>query len=253
MLVAEKQLLDANLRNDLQVLRRMELKMLVNRYQNAIPAATLIGGFTFTGVVEIDLLDPSTNPAKAHNQTVCIGLFHLFASLALAGSIYAMAVSSIAIILGQRLAIQATAQLTSKHAANVKELSSKFVTVLVALLISLIGVVGGALSAFWVKAEENVTIAATIFLCLMIPFIGYILCVMNYRLNDMKDEPSSISLKAGEQTLDVSEFRVGDATSIPSKGDIEHAMKGNTPLKAPLMPNESSRLLNCIAPIGCAQ
>lgn len=33
MLAAEKQVLDANLRNNLQDLRRMELKMVVNRFQ----------------------------------------------------------------------------------------------------------------------------------------------------------------------------------------------------------------------------
>ena len=53
MLVAEKQLLDASLRNDLMLLRRMEIKMIVERYETAIPAATLIAGFSFTGVVEM--------------------------------------------------------------------------------------------------------------------------------------------------------------------------------------------------------
>ena len=51
---------------------------------------------------------------------------------------------SVAIMLGQRLAIQATAQLTVNHEANVLELQNKFQTVLFALMISLFGVVGGA-------------------------------------------------------------------------------------------------------------
>ena len=66
------------------------------------------------------------------------------AAFALAASVYALAVSSIAIMLGQRLAIQATAQLTASHEANMAELSGKFISVLIALLISLGGVVGGA-------------------------------------------------------------------------------------------------------------
>lgn len=140
MLVAEKQLLDANLRNDLQRLRRLEIKMLVSRYQTAIPAATLIVGFTFTSIVELDDIK-GTSPSDA--QEICSRLFYVCAAIALAGSLYAMAVSSIAIILGQRLAIQATADLTSKHDKNVTELANKFVTVLVALLFSLMGVVAG--------------------------------------------------------------------------------------------------------------
>ena len=143
MLAAEKHLLDANLRNELQLLRRLEIKMLVNRYQTAIPAATLIGGFTFTGLVELDLIAQSELSADKLVEQ-CQAFFHLFAAFALAASVYALAVSSIAIMLGQRLAIQATAQLTASHEANMAELSGKFISVLIALLISLGGVVGGA-------------------------------------------------------------------------------------------------------------
>lgn len=144
MLVAEKQLLDANLRNDLQQLRRMEIKMLVSRYQTAIPAATLIVGFTFTSIVELDYVEYH-HPTLA--QEIFERAFYICASIALAGSLYAMAVSSIAIMLGQRLAVQATASLTSRHASNVEELSHKFICVLIALLVAMVAVVSGHLLA----------------------------------------------------------------------------------------------------------
>lgn len=154
MLVAEKQLLDANLRNELQSLRLMELKMLVNRYLNVIPAATMIGGFTFTGVVEMDLLDPEYEDKNSLTRTAS-NLFHVFAALALSTAVYAIAVSSIAIILGQRLAIQATATQTARHEKNVKELANKFWGVLIALLISLVGVVGGEATPFHERPEAS--------------------------------------------------------------------------------------------------
>lgn len=141
MLVAEKQLLDANLRNDLQVLRRLELKMLVNRYETAIPAATLIVGFTFTSLVELEFIEHIGNLTLV--KRICERMFYFFAAAALTGSMYAMAVSSIAIMLGQRLAVQATASLTARHEKNVEELANKFMGVLFSLLFSLVGVVGG--------------------------------------------------------------------------------------------------------------
>lgn len=142
MLVAEKQLLDAHLRNDLQVLRRMELKMLVNRFATAVPAATMIGGFTFTGVVELDLIDAEYVDKNQYTRTFT-GVFHIFAALALSTAVYALVVSSLSIVLGQRLAIQATAHQTVRHANNTQELARKFRTVMFALGLSLTGVVGG--------------------------------------------------------------------------------------------------------------
>lgn len=248
MLVAEKQLLDANLRNDLQLLRRMELKMLVNRYVNAIPAATMIGGFTFTGVVELDLLDPATVEASPPTK-LAQGMFHLFAALALCCAVYALAVSSIAIILGQRLAIQATAEATVKHEKNVRELADKFLTVLFALMLSLVGVVGATICAIWARAHNTISAVATVMFGLMVPVVIWAVYTLNSRLNDSRDESSSLNLKTGngKQTMDVSEFRVGDKASIPSKADIEAAMGVGKST------DERSRLLNCAPPCAPKQ
>lgn len=72
-------------------------------------------------------------------------LFYIFCAMSLSGSLYSMTVSSIAIILGQRLAVQATANLSARHEQNVKELINKFNLVLILLLASLCGVVLGEL------------------------------------------------------------------------------------------------------------
>jgi len=249
MLVAEKQLLDANLRNDLQLLRRLELKMMVNRFQNIIPAATMIGGFTFTGVVELDLLDPNYMDMEKHKSVrLAAGMFHLFAALALSTAVYSIAVSSIAIILGQRLAIQATAQATVKHERNVKELQDKFMTVLISLFLALVGVVGATICAIWARAENTTSCVATIMFGLSVPLIVWAIATLNSRLNDNRDESSSLKLKTGkESTLDVSEFRVGDTASIPNKADIESATAAQKP---PPGPDERSSLLKCVPP-GC--
>lgn len=245
MLVAEKQLLDANLRNDLQQLRRLELKMLVNRFSTAVPAATMIGGFTFTGVVEIDLLEPSYVDHDSFTRLLA-GLFHVFGALALSASIYALTVCSLAIVLGQRLAVQATVGQTKKHEQNVKELSFKFNTVLFSIAVSLSGVVGASLCAIWARfgGEFHTAIVATALFVLVLPFIAWSTYTMNLRLNEQTDESSTVKLRTEKGSLDISEFRVGDSASIPSKSDIETAM-GVTALKA-AKPDERSSLLKCV-------
>lgn len=247
MLVAEKQLLDANLRNDLQMLRRLEIKMLVSRYQTAIPAATLIVGFTFTSVVELEFLEYHH---PSHAQVICERIFYVCCSIALSGSMYAMAVSSIAIMLGQRLAVQATATLTAKHEYNVKELSRKFIGVLASLLVSLSGVVGAAICAIWVKAREDISIVSTCMICALLPFTVWSIVSLNMRLNDNMDEPGSLSLVAAGKVQHVGEFRVGDKSSIPA--DVEHAYAKH-PLPTPQQAKsctEQSALLKCAFPAG---
>ncbi|KAL1520132.1 hypothetical protein AB1Y20_023604 [Prymnesium parvum] len=246
MLVAEKQLLDANLRNDLQSLRRLEIKMLVSRYQTAIPAATLIVGFTFTSIVELDYVEYH-HPTAA--QELCERLFYVFTSVALAGSLYAMAVSSIAIMLGQRLAVQATASLSSKHGQNVEELAHKFVCVLVSLLVSLIGVVAASICAIWVKAEGSISVLASALTFTIFPLMVWSVVTMNLRLNDGEDEPGSLSLYANGKKAAFGEFRIGDSASIPV--DIEGGLmkyKDEMNAESQSKANERSALLKCVPP-----
>ena len=127
---------------------------------------------------------------------------------------------------------------------------------------------------------------------LMVPVVIWAVYTLNSRLNDSRDESSSLNLKTGngKQTMstqrpclpprilplgrrrsaahpvvahasttgrafhraappaaDVSEFRVGDKASIPSKADIEAAMGVGKST------DERSRLLNCAPPCAPKQ
>lgn len=242
MLAAEKQVLDATLRNNLQDLRRMELKMVVNRFQTVIPASTLIVGFTFTAVVELDFLDthdPTTTQTNAER------LFYIFCAMSLSGSLYSMTVSSIAIILGQRLAVQATANLSARHEQNVKELINKFNLVLILLLASLCGVVLASISAIWVKSSGNLkhfpgiyknpAMISTSFVLVVFPFIVYSMISMWLRLFECEDEAGVLSLVAEGSNRKIGEFRVGDQYIV----DVESGKAIKTAA------DERSSLLKC--------
>eukprot|EP00966_Prymnesium_polylepis_P325468 7381447-Prymnesium_polylepis.1 len=111
-----------------------------------IPVGTLLCGFTFEGTVEMDLLPPESLEAYGKKR-FAVGSFHIWAAITLACSVYAVAVSCVAIVLGQRLAIQATADQTVKHEQNIRELNAKFKGGLFACALALVGVLGCALLA----------------------------------------------------------------------------------------------------------
>ena len=142
MLAADKQLLDAHLRNELQQLRRLEITNVVNRFQNALTPATLIAGFSFTGIVELEFADG--HEGRSYLAKLAEPVFYMSASAALSLALYVTAVSSMGIVFGQRLTIQATASQGSEHDATVRELNHKFLLVLVALGLSMASVVVGA-------------------------------------------------------------------------------------------------------------
>jgi hypothetical protein len=141
MLAADKQLLDAHLRNELQELRRLDITNVVNRFQNALTPATLIAGFSFESIVHLEFTDThELTSAQQHAEPI----FYICASTALSLALYVTAVSSMGIVFGQRLTIQATAAQGVEHDATVREMNSKFFYVLIALGGSMLCVVIGA-------------------------------------------------------------------------------------------------------------
>ena len=160
MLAADKQLLDAQLRDELQQLRRMEINNVVNRFQNVLTPSTLIAGFTFTAMTELEFIPPkSVDLGEGVTQVVqekawllpenrsAEPMFYISATIALALALYVTAVASTGIIFGQRLQVQATAEQGSRHAELVAELNSKFLSCLIALAVSMVCVVLGARAA----------------------------------------------------------------------------------------------------------
>ena len=140
MLAADKQLLDAQLRDELQELRVLEITNVVQRFQNALTPATLIAGFCFGSIVELDFSD---HHKLSPGISVAEPLFYISAASALSLALYVTAVSSLGIVFGQRLTIQATATQGFEHEATVRELNCKFLSVLIALGVAITFVVIG--------------------------------------------------------------------------------------------------------------
>ena len=57
MLNADKDLLLAKLNQDLLGLHLLELNTVLNRFEKAIGGASLLGGFAFAGIVELDFIE----------------------------------------------------------------------------------------------------------------------------------------------------------------------------------------------------
>ena len=100
MLSADKDLLLAKLNQDLLSLHLLELNTVLNRFQNTIAISSLVGGFAFAAIIEVELNENEEEERRMKERYVAEGIFFTSASLTLALAMFAMAVSTYAAILG---------------------------------------------------------------------------------------------------------------------------------------------------------
>lgn len=165
MLSADKDLLLAKLNQDLLGLHLLELNTVLNRFQNAIGASSLLGGFAFAGIVELQLID-----GENQTQLLAESVFYLSASLTLALAMFVMSVSTYASILGYRLSIQSTDQQSITRATSM--LLGYYKWVLFAGVLALFTIIIAAMAVVFFKAEKTVRWPATMIFLFSIPAIG---------------------------------------------------------------------------------
>ena len=98
MLQADKQLLLAGVKRNALGLRQRELEFNVERYTNLATQASVIAGFSFESLVELEV------PEGTH--WALAGMYFIFGSMAMALALYCLVVASFACVFGHRLALQ---------------------------------------------------------------------------------------------------------------------------------------------------
>jgi len=165
--------------------------------------ATLIAGFSFTALVEIETLDPATASEEALGSEP---IFYIATTASLSLSLLVTAISSMGVIFGQRVMVQASAEQGSKHEEVAAELNQKVVIVLLALGASMFAVVIAAVAVVWVKQVANTeetsthrtswscSVTVITVFCLLIAIAGH----MFWRLFTCKAASSRLALNSSK-------------------------------------------------------
>ena len=98
MLQADKQVLLAGVKRNALELRQRELEFHVERYTNLATQASVVAGFSFESLVELEVPE-GTHPLLS-------SCYFVFGSAAMALSLYVLCVASFACVFGHRLALQ---------------------------------------------------------------------------------------------------------------------------------------------------
>jgi len=121
MLAADKTQLVAGLKKHALEIRQKELTFFMERYTNLATQASIVAGFAFDGLVELEAPDHCvdldsrnvTAADKLREQTdwqggLCVvsSLYYLFDAAAMALALYTVCVASFCVVYGHRLALQ---------------------------------------------------------------------------------------------------------------------------------------------------
>lgn len=153
MLQADKQVLLAGVKRNALELRQKELDFNVERFTNLATQASVIAGFSFESLVELEV------PEDTH--WLLSSTYFVFGSAAMAMSLYCLVVSSFACVFGHRLALQ------GPHGSL-----EKAVTIMVSHRLHIFAVAGASLLCLvlaavlmaWIKMGPAAGVVSAIFL-----------------------------------------------------------------------------------------
>lgn len=144
MLAADKDRLIANVKQTALQLRHKELDYYVERYSNLATQASILSGFAFDGLVELDTSKATTNPHAPWVETV----FYAAGACTMACALYTLCVASFAVVYGHRLALQGpTGSVDRAVAVMMKSRASIFASFALAMLSLMIA----ACAMAWIK------------------------------------------------------------------------------------------------------
>lgn len=207
MLSADKQVLDAYLRNELQQLRRMELENMLVRFKSALAPATLIAGFSFEAIAAMSMLDPDEeNTHIMFQQRWGERTFYIAASIGLALALFVVSIVTCGIVFGQRLMVQATAEQGFQHDMLIGELTSKFVQAAFGISGAMTCVVVSAISIIWLKQAGSdgelhiASITSSVAVGVVFLWTIFTVCQMFTRLHTWEPASSKLTLSAAARS-----------------------------------------------------
>ena len=168
MLAADKDRLIASAKQTALQLRHKELDYFIERYSNLATQSSILAGFAFDSLVELEIHD------NGHAKWVD-SVFYTAGSCAMAFALYTLCVASFATVYGHRLALQGpTGSVERAVAIMMKHRTSIFVS----FALAMISLITAATAMAWIKMGEAAAGVTGVF--------GLLFVLLVYKHQEMK-------------------------------------------------------------------
>lgn len=207
MLAADKDRLVAALKQNALELRQKELNYYVERYSNITTQASIVAGFAFDSLVELDISKDLREDLREHQREWVEIVYYAAAALTMAFALYTVCVSSFATVYGHRLALQGpTGSVERAVAVMMKQRTIVFVT----FGISMCCLVVAAIAMAWIKmgyAAAGVTAVFAIFLLSLLRKYNQMQTL--FRIPQEHMVQGDVRVNAGNASVDISRLEAG--------------------------------------------
>ena len=177
MLAADKNQLVAGVRKRALEIREKELRFFVERYPNRATQASVVAGFAFAGLVELEVpeecdsvpqffqganntMDPESIFVWTGGVCAATSFYYVFDAMAMAFALYTVCVASFCVVYGHRLALQGPQGSVQRSVAVMVKQRRGLYTAFGASMLSL--VLAGVMMA-WVKMGQAAMLVTLIF------------------------------------------------------------------------------------------
>jgi len=183
MLAADKDRLVYEIKQKALSLRKQELEMIVSRYNNLAGLCSIMAGFSFDAIVELEFPERFEDGTIPHDHILQMlkPIFYLACSLSLSLSLYVVAVASFTVVYGHQLALLGAHanSLDKAVAVMLKQHNPLFVTSSSAMIC----VVIAATTIAWIKMDPPFAMTATIIFGVMMAATMLALRRLNIQLS----------------------------------------------------------------------
>lgn len=225
MLAADKDRLVAALKQNALGLRQKELEYYVERYSNIATQASIVAGFAFDSLVELEISEDMRQEIGPGGRWKVElrwmeSVFYGAASLTMALALYTVCVASFATVYGHRLALQGpTGSVERAVAVLMKQRQTIFVTYGLALF----SLVIAAITMAWIKMGISAAFVTAVFGVFFIALIRkHQEMKLMFRIPQERMVQGDVRLFSGVSEVDVSRLEAGygdsvgeDAPSLP--------------------------------------
>ena len=178
MLAADKDRLVARLKQNALTLRQKELEYYVERYSNITTQASILAGFAFDSLVELDITEAMEQTLTDRGLHWMQTAYYISASMTMAFALYTLCVSAFATVYGHRLALQGP---QGSHDVAVETLRHESVLIFVAFGLSLVSMIVCACAMAVIAFGPGAAAACAVFMTSLLAQ-AWRLCVLTSEL-----------------------------------------------------------------------
>jgi hypothetical protein len=192
MLAADKDRLIFDIKQKALALRKMELEMIVSRYNNLAGLCSIAAGFSFDAIVELEF--PEVEDGEDGPSSALKVMFYLSSSVALTLALYVVAVASFTVVNGHQLALlgSSSGAIDRAVAVMLKQHHTLFATAAGSML----SVIIAATTIAWIKMGHPWAYVTTV-------LFGCLLAVGGYKIKVLRKQFRFDRMIHGDAYVDV--------------------------------------------------